>query len=406
MTDKIIDKTCAKSYLSDHAAVHCILHLAKPPLPSEEVCYRKTKDIDHDAFAMDLQHSSLPNSPADSLVGLVSQYNLVLAELLDKHAPQKTRIITIRPQAPWHNGNIITAKKVSRRAERRWRRTRLVSDRCQFQAKRQVLHNLITKSKSDYYCEKIACCQDQKGLFRVIEELLPRAKPKLPSHENKTELAQNFNSFFSEKIRTVREALDRTNTGDLSILPSDADIHAMESFQTASEEEVAKVIRSAPSKSCPADPIPTWLLKRHLPILVPTITKIVNMSLDQGDFPASMKKAQVVPLLKKPSLDIEQLKNDRPVSNLTFLSKIIEKIVAVRINNHLSTHQLHEPFQSAYRECHGTETALLCVEMTYSEHWIKGKLCTLYSLTFRRPLIPLTIVYCWRDFSMKSVSKV
>lgn len=362
MADNIVGNTQAHSYLSDHAAVHSILHLSKPPLPVENVTYRKTKSIDHDKFATDLQESSLLKNPANSFDGLVMQYDFVLSDLLEKHAPLKKRVITVRPQAPWHNGNIIDAKKVCRRAERRWRQSNLTIDRCLFQAKRNTLHDLITKSKSDYYCEKIASCQDQKGLFRVIEELLPRGKPKLPSHESNGELAECFNSFFSEKIRTVREALDRANVDDSSTVPSHADIPAMRSFDAATEDEITRVICSAPSKSCPADPLPTWLLKMHIHLLAPTITRIVNMSLDLGEFPASMKKAQVVPLLKKPSLDAEQLKNYRPVSNLTFLSKVIEKIVAARINNHLSTYQLHEPMQSAYRECHGTETALVCVQ--------------------------------------------
>ena len=61
-------------------------------------------------------------------------------------------------------------------------------------------------------------------------------------------------------------------------------------------------------------------------------------------------------------MDSEQLKNYRPVSNLTFLFKVIEWVVALRLNCHMASHNLNEPFQSAYRQCHGTETALLKVQ--------------------------------------------
>ncbi len=70
----------------------------------------------------------------------------------------------------------------------------------------------------------------------------------------------------------------------------------------------------------------------------------------------------MTPLLKKPTLDPENLKNFCPVSNLSFISKVIEKVVYSQITDHLTVHNLHEPFQSAYRKHYGTETALLRVK--------------------------------------------
>ena len=73
----------------------------------------------------------------------------------------------------------------------------------------------------------------------------------------------------------------------------------------------------------------------------------------------SLKHAIVRPLLKKPSLDKDTLSNYRPVSNLTQLSKVIEKVVALRIMTHVSDQQMVECFQSAYRKNHSEETTLL-----------------------------------------------
>jgi hypothetical protein len=86
------------------------------------------------------------------------------------------------------------------------------------------------------------------------------------------------------------------------------------------------------------------------------------MSLRSGVVPSVFKTALVTPLLKKPSLDHEVLKNYRPVSNLPFISKILEKVVASRLKNHLKQNDLLEKYQSAYRERHSTETALLRVQ--------------------------------------------
>ena len=87
------------------------------------------------------------------------------------------------------------------------------------------------------------------------------------------------------------------------------------------------------------------------------------MSLAEGHVPASLKSAIIVPLLKKSTLDHNILKNYRPVSNLPFISKVLERVVARQLNEHMSNHNLHEPLQSAYNQFHSTETALIKVHI-------------------------------------------
>ena len=109
-------------------------------------------------------------------------------------------------------------------------------------------------------------------------------------------------------------------------------------------EKMAKnFIMASPTKSCRLDPVPTFLLKKVLCPLVPTVTKIVNLSLSTGTFPAGMKHAMVTPLLKNPTLDASDLGNYRPVSNLSFLSKLIERIVTAQLMDHLATFDVLPP---------------------------------------------------------------
>ena len=133
----------------------------------------------------------------------------------------------------------------------------------------------------------------------------------------------------------------------------------MLTFESVTDEFVLKIINSASAKSCELDPIPTTLLYENLDILLPTITNIINTSLTTGIVPPDLKTAIVKPLLKKPSLDKNLLKNYRPISNLPFLSKILEKVVLHKLLSHLQENNLSNPFQSAYRAGCSTETVLL-----------------------------------------------
>ena len=100
--------------------------------------------------------------------------------------------------------------------------------------------------------------------------------------------------------------------------------------------------RPTPSKSCSLDPVPTWFLKEHLDCLLPSITNIVNLSMSTGIVPAKIKVAHVMPSLKKPSLDKDVMKNFRPVSNTSFISKLTERIVLNRLIDHVSHNNLQE----------------------------------------------------------------
>ena len=83
-----------------------------------------------------------------------------------------------------------------------------------------------------------------------------------------------------------------------------------------------KTVLASPTKTCEADPIPTELLKKVLPSIIQVLTKLVNESLQTGEFPDDLKEALVKPLLKKITLEPIN-KNYRPVSNLPFLGKLL-----------------------------------------------------------------------------------
>jgi len=96
-------------------------------------------------------------------------------------------------------------------------------------------------------------------------------------------------------------------------------------------------------------------------ILVNGQWRMVNASLAQGRLPPSERHAIVTPLLKKPGLDVSDMSSYEPVSNLSFMSKVVERAVTAQLNDYLLTNNLMPRYQSAYRKKHPTETALLRV---------------------------------------------
>ena len=133
-------------------------------------------------------------------------------------------------------------------------------------------------------------------------------------------------------------------------------VASMSEFESISQDGIRRVIARAPTKSCTLDPMPTSLLKNSLDVVL-TITDIINPSLLPGVF----KSAVVVPLLKKPNLDLT-FNNFRPISNLSFLSKLVQRVAANQLTIYMNQHDLGEPLQSAYTAFHSTETALLTIQ--------------------------------------------
>ena len=336
------------------------------PLQVKEIVhYRKIRDIDIYRFRSDL-NKSLSHCINKNLNEHIEHYNSTFKTVLDQHAPIKTKRVSIRRKASWFTDELTTAKKARRRCERLWRRTRLQEHRAELAKARLHVNNVVHRLKTECYSRKIEQCgTDQKKLFSIVNDLLhTKALSPLPSAVSDFELANRFSNYFHDKIVTLRNLLDTCDLdlsppSDISPLSENDFLHT---FHTANESEISKYIKDMSKSTCDLDPAPTLMVKECSEATVGALTSIINKSMLEGIFPDILKSAIVKPLLKKASLDAEVLKNYRPVSNLAFLSKLLEKTVLCRILDHLKAHNLHEQYQSAYKQFHSTETALLKVQ--------------------------------------------
>lgn len=351
--------------LSDHSAIHCKLHLRKPKAVKRVIQFRKIKAIDSTTFSSDIEKSELSSSDASlTAETLLHKYNVVMGELLDRHAPQRSCVIIDHPAIPWYNQEIADAKRKRRQLERKWRRTGLSVDKQLFKDQRNLTKELFKVAKSEFWNDLIMeCGSDQKALYGIISQLLHQktsASKKMPQHLTDDDLAVDFSRFFVGKIEKIRECMPATQVLPNGQPSRDCDAHLTLIHPTC-PEEVKRIIHKTSAKTCSLDPVPTVLVKQHGDLLALHISCLINASLRDGVFPDCLKLAYVTPVLKKSSLDHNDLANYRPVSNLPFLAKVTEKIVASRLTAYLQGNDLHECLQSAYRKNHSVETALLKV---------------------------------------------
>ena len=113
-------------------------------------------------------------------------------------------------------------------------------------------------------------------------------------------------------------------------------------------------------------------------VLLPVITKMINLSLNSGEFADEWKCGLINPILKKPGLDL-LYKNYRPVSNLQYVSKLTEKVVFNQVYDHMVSNAIFPALQSSYRQFHSTETALIKV---MNDIFVKNELSTCHYVNF------------------------
>jgi len=134
--------------------------------------------------------------------------------------------------------------------------------------------------------------------------------------------AKAMSNFFINKVEDVRRATANAPPPDFVSFP----VPSFCSFKSVSTEDITSLILSI-NKSSALDPIPHCLLYSIVDLLPPFITKLIKVSLSSGCVPFKLKSAIVTPVLKKPSLDPNDPKNYPPISNLPFISKLLEKVL-------------------------------------------------------------------------------
>ena len=355
---KITDIEVSDIALSDHFLLSFSVDCAAPRSYYKTICYRKKVNSDtfHDDLVATLNSVHISNDFSDS----VNEYNDKLATLVEKHAPEVTKQVKIVNNAPWFDSEFKELRKQRRKAEKMFHRTGNLKDKETFKQLRKQTTALASKKKQEFYVSKIRNANNKpKMLFKVINTLKDSERVTvLPKASSDTLLANNFQQYFKEKISNIRHSFPPTEPPPA--VPTPENIQAFDKFELATEDEIHAIVQSFGVSCSPEDPIPAKLLNDNSDTLIPYWLELVNLSLSTGNMDC-LKSAVISPLLKEADehVDTELYKNYRPVSNLIFLSKLIERCVASRLEKHMKENDLESKHQYGYKKGHSTEMLLI-----------------------------------------------
>ena len=335
---------------NDHCTVSALLNFK---VHKEEAYTRHVwqyKEADFNQYRNALQETDFNACFESNNIDVVCQsWSQTLLDCARANVPNKT--VTIRPNdTPWYNNALRLMKRRMLRLFHKFKRKRQVTDWEQYrQARNNYQHelDLAEQKHKEYLSQSLATSKNTKTWWQTVKWLLGKggdtSYPPLQINDsvvmdNKAK-AKEFNEFY----------LSHSNIDTSQAkLPDDNNFPEYMDKLEATEEEVADQLKALDtSKATGPDGISPKLLYEAGAGIVPSLTRLINLSLVSGKVPSSWKEANVIPLHKKG--DKSSLNNYRPVSLLSCVSKILERIVFKHVYNHIHDRNLLSSDQSGFK---------------------------------------------------------
>uniref|UniRef100_A0A673IYN1 Reverse transcriptase domain-containing protein n=1 Tax=Sinocyclocheilus rhinocerous TaxID=307959 RepID=A0A673IYN1_9TELE len=347
--------------LSDHFCIFFNI-LISVTTESRSVSVRK-RCINENTSVLFMEAISLtPSISADSVDLLLDSFNSKVKNVIDDIAPLKVSRKTGRQKSAWRKSTAVQSmKRQCRKAERMWRKTKLEIHYSIYKDSLRAFNVELGKARQSFFSNLInSNLNNTRTLFATVERLT-NPPSQIASEMLSDSKCNEFASFFSEKINNIRKAISTSPSYAevRQIRPQYQKEDTMSAFEEIDSKILEEIVQHLKSSTCYLDTLPTYFFKRVLNCLEADLLEVVNASLLSGTFPDSLKTAVVKPLLKKSNLDNTILSNYRPISNLPFIGKIIEKVVFNQLNKYLNSNGYLDNFQSGFRPHHSTETALI-----------------------------------------------
>ena len=362
---------------NDHCTVAVELSFK---LPKEKPYYRlvwQYNNGDLEGFKNSLSHSNwedcFQHNDVDHACSTWSEMFLNIART---HIPNK--MVLIRPRdSPWYSNNLRVLKRQVDRLYKKAKRIKTVLSWDRYKRSRNQYQASLDEAEKQYQkglSQSLATTKNTKTWWSTVKNMLGRggeeSYPAMKNPHDNTDVCDNkekaelFNKFFLSHNK-----IDPTNVN----LPNAHEIpnHVLGEI-VATEDEVLELIMALDtSKATGPDGISPQLLKAAGKEIVPSLTRLINLSLSTCKVPQSWKLANVIPIYKKGEKD--QLNNYRPISLLPTVSKILEKIVFKHVYNFMHTHDILSKHQSGFRPGDSTVNQLAYMYHIFCEALDKKK---------------------------------
>ena len=380
--------------LADHELVTLTINVKKEKRKTIYKTFRSLKNYSSEILCDDILRRTPVLNKVLSTDDVDIQVNIVTTNLnssINRVAPEQTIVLT-RPPAPWITQDI---KKVMTERDNLQKRLKVNGSntelRADYNSKKKLVRSEIYRCKAKYFhTEYLKCRNDMKKSWKLTKTLIPDSKYQFNDckFDNVNKKAEEFNQHFSN---VGREAFNKTqvslhsnvNNGDNANddVGSDGDgsgddgvnnddVNIMMPFSNylgplfrpkpVSVETVILIVKDLnETNAVGIDNISLRFVRDSLPVMAFYYTIIINTSIVTGKYPTLWKHPLIAPVYK--SGDVDVIGNYRPIALLPILSKVLEKVVAMQLLEHLESNRLLSNTQHGFRAKLSTETALLSV---------------------------------------------
>lgn len=367
-----IDSNICVYPISDHLPIYSIIN-EKPIINKENICKRSFKNFNKAEFLLYLQYrlsdfqEKAINETCPSV--LYDKFYKIFISSLNKFAPY--RKINKREAKlgtkPWITKGILKSIKNKTNLYRNFYLSKIIERQNFYKRYCNILSRVKERSKIMYYKKSFNDIKNNsKKTWKMINNIVtlkPKSNltPKLimdnnNAYTNPEEIANKFNHFFRNVGPNLAKNIPKAQKSYTDYLKNPI----QETFQPApcNENEIIKIIKDLKnSNSIGLDLLPTNIIKMASNIIALPLKLVFNLSLLKGIFPDKLKHAKIIPIYK--SLSHKLLTNYRPISILSCVSKILEKLMLTRLMNYLNEHKILYKNQFGFRKLHSTHLALL-----------------------------------------------
>ena len=286
--------------MSDHKAIHITISVPRDDIEKKIIKTRNLKTIRMKNLIDNMKLDEIPDTDVDTMV---TEMELRIKKAFDEIHPETMKNVTIRKNNPWYNDKIKEQKRIVQCQEGAYRKYGQCHQWSAYINVRKKFMQLMRDTKTKIISGKIIKLRgDTKSLYSLVYQLTGNEKENpLHERENDEDLTNQFADYFMNKIQTIYDSLkecEKFHPGQNN------DTDQLEQFEPMSEEEVRKIINSMQAKSREQDAIPTKILKVILDGVLPTLTRIINASFQQGVLAEAWKISIIHPLLKKIGVDL------------------------------------------------------------------------------------------------------